>query len=104
MRVATALYGLMLSVLAVITIAGLAGCGEPDPTSINQIDFDLKIRLVDEVRYNDAIVSGLSEWGEGWCIVTLPVDEYPRCLQHEIRHCIEGDFHAGHKSYEDCTE
>jgi len=29
--------------------------------------------------------------GARMCIVNLR--EYPRCLLHEIRHCIEGDWH-----------
>lgn len=33
------------------------------------------------------------------CIIRLR--EYPYCLQHEVRHCLEGNFHQGRKSGED---
>lgn len=34
------------------------------------------------------------------CIIALR--RYPECLLHEIRHCIEGDWHPGRNSDEDC--
>jgi len=36
----------------------------------------------------------------GICEITLR--EYPTCLLHEIRHCIEGNWHEGRTSDEDC--
>lgn len=43
---------------------------------------------------------GLAEMRPGSCIITLRT--YPICLLHEIRHCTEGDWHAGRNSDEDC--
>lgn len=43
---------------------------------------------------------GLAEMRPGSCIITLR--KYPICLLHEIRHCTEGDWHAGRNSDEDC--
>ena len=34
------------------------------------------------------------------CIIALR--RYPECLLHEIRHCIEGDWHPRRNSDEDC--
>jgi hypothetical protein len=34
------------------------------------------------------------------CIVTLK--RYPVCLLHEIRHCIEGDWHGAFPNGDDC--
>lgn len=34
------------------------------------------------------------------CIVQLR--RYPRCLQHEMRHCIEGNWHGDAPNDEDC--
>lgn len=28
--------------------------------------------------------------------------KYPQCLLHEIRHCIEGNWHEGKASHDDC--
>lgn len=38
----------------------------------------------------------------GVCFIKLK--KYPMCLQHEIRHCIEGNWHEGYKSDADCFE
>jgi len=34
------------------------------------------------------------------CFIKLK--KYPICLQHEIRHCIEGNWHEGRETDEDC--
>ena len=36
------------------------------------------------------------------CYIHMPRNKYPRCLQHEVRHCIEGNWHKGRVSTEDC--
>ena len=47
------------------------------------------------------VIDGEAEIDNGSC--TIRLREYPRCLLHEIRHCIEGDFHSHQKhNYEDC--
>lgn len=28
--------------------------------------------------------------------------KYPQCLLHEVRHCIEGNWHEGKESHDDC--
>jgi hypothetical protein len=28
---------------------------------------------------------------------------YPRCLAHEVRHCLEGAWHGNKPNYDDCT-
>lgn len=38
----------------------------------------------------------------GVCFIKL--QRYPVCMQHEMRHCIEGDWHKGVKSSKDCYE
>ena len=34
------------------------------------------------------------------CVIILR--QYPICLLHEIRHCLEGNWHEGRTSDEDC--
>ena len=34
------------------------------------------------------------------CVIILR--QYPVCLLHEIRHCLEGNWHEGRTSDEDC--
>ena len=76
----------------------LVGCSFSGPppkmvrssTSIIVIESD---RLPIGVK-GTAIVSGDK------CIITL--QKYPYCLQHEVRHCLEGNWHQGYNTVEDC--
>jgi hypothetical protein len=34
---------------------------------------------------------GRAYWSDGKCIIVLK--EYPTCLAHEVRHCLEGHWH-----------
>lgn len=43
---------------------------------------------------------GYAEITEDTCAIYLR--KYPICLQHEIRHCFEGNWHEGRKTDEDC--
>lgn len=43
---------------------------------------------------------GWASWQGGVCTITLR--KYPICLAHEVRHCLEGDWHPGSSSGEDC--
>ena len=47
---------------------------------------------------------GHAQWSrdEGYCIVTLR--EYPTCLLHELRHCLEGHWHDKRPNDEDCYD
>lgn len=84
----------------------LTGCEQNtgDPDKVRTDTFKVTVKLTDEVVYKGERVSGLAIWKDDWCIIQLPKDEYPRCLAHEMRHCLEGDFHEGYRSYEDCTD
>lgn len=43
---------------------------------------------------------GHAQWAGQLCTVTLR--EYPTCLAHEVRHCLEGLWHADRESDLDC--
>ena len=43
---------------------------------------------------------GHAQWVGQLCTITLR--EYPVCLQHEVRHCLEGKWHGDEPSGEDC--
>lgn len=45
-------------------------------------------------------IAGLALSDGQTCTVFLR--EYPTCLKHEIRHCIEGDWHGSEPNGEDC--
>jgi hypothetical protein len=44
---------------------------------------------------------GRASWGNnGMCFIALR--EYPKCLQHEMRHCLEGKWHDEKPNSEGC--
>lgn len=43
---------------------------------------------------------GNSQWSGQLCTITLR--EYPTCLAHEVRHCLEGKWHGNRVSNRDC--
>ena len=46
---------------------------------------------------------GKATWQDGHCTVVVKRSVYPRCITHEVRHCIEGHFHSpGLSSNTDC--
>ena len=88
----------MKSVIAVLCLM-LSGCAifsAPVPRH-NQVS--VTVELVDSLPNN---YTGMAVWNGPSCHVRLLRSAYPRCLQHEIRHCFEGPFHGNHASSEDC--
>lgn len=43
---------------------------------------------------------GHAQWSGQLCTITLR--KYPVCLQHEVRHCLEGKWHGDGHNDEDC--
>ena len=43
---------------------------------------------------------GHAQWVGQLCTITLR--EYPYCLQHEVRHCLEGKWHGDEPNHDDC--
>ena len=43
---------------------------------------------------------GHAQWVGQLCTITLR--EYPVCLQHEVRHCLEGEWHRATPNNDDC--
>ncbi len=63
----------------------------------------IHVRLVDHIDYKPGIRAyGLSRCANGVCTVEILRDHYPYCLDHELRHVFEGDWHAGHDTVEGC--
>lgn len=87
----------MIRPAMILLVALLAGCdqfdGEPPKmqrtTSIITISEDPQLKT-----------PGWASWSGDTCLITLR--RYPQCLAHEARHCFEGDWHAGHRTGEDC--
>ena len=77
----------------------LSGCAIFDgPVPLHQ-ERKIHVVLVDDLPGG---IGGRANWFSDTCTVWLRRSTYPRCLQHEIRHCFEGPFHGNNASSEDC--
>ena len=74
----------------------LVSCGQSDDVEFDK--FNARVVIEEDSTLD---VLGRQQTVGGVCFIKLK--KYPMCLQHEIRHCIEGNFHAGRKSNEDCS-
>lgn len=91
--------------LAVCTLVScvtfLTSCAVPQFEApervIKRTNFRIDLRV--EPRLN---LAGLQVYDQKKNTCTLFLQSYTRCLYHEIRHCIEGNWHAGRDSDEDC--
>ncbi|HCJ30373.1 MAG TPA: hypothetical protein DHV63_14040 [Pseudomonas sp.] len=84
-------------------IMQLAGCASEEIRPITREEALIHIRLVDKIDYKPGMQAlGMSRCANGVCVVEILRDRYPYCLDHEIRHVFEGDWHAGHESTESC--
>lgn len=85
--------------LKLITLLLMVGCTEaPSP----EVNFDKYISDVVIEEDKTLPTLGRQQTVGGVCFIKL--QQYPVCLQHEMRHCIEGDWHQGYESDDDCFE
>lgn len=93
------------SFLAGLGLVILTGCvtTPTEPYNIQQTQFNLTIIPNTEEfltpKKPGMTVLGEAVIGQGYCVIRLK--NYPQCLLHEIRHCIEGNFHKHDKTNED---
>jgi hypothetical protein len=82
----------------------LSGCAADEQARTPARDEALiHVRLVDHIDYKPGTHAfGLSRCANGVCTVEILRDHYPYCLDHELRHVFEGDWHAGHETVEGC--
>ena len=75
----------------------IQGCAVFDEAEYNieRKTFVLQIEFDETLQYD-----GLAEWRNGYCKITLK--NYPKCLAHEVRHCIESHWHDSKPNGEYC--
>ena len=82
----------------------ISGCTPQKEYSIQNTHFHLIIRespqYLDSLSTPNRTLHGMAMYQDGRCIIILR--EYPNCLLHEMRHCIEGEWHPGRDTLEDC--
>ena len=77
----------------------LSGCSSFDaPKPIMQKN--VMTIVVTESKDLPPGVLGMAKESGGLCFIYLR--EYPYCLQHEVRHCLEGAWHGSQPNSEDC--
>lgn len=88
--------------LAVVALCSLSGCASffSGPVPLHD-SVSVRVTLVDNVPGG---YTGRAFWLGDQCDVILRRDTYPRCLQHEVRHCFEGAFHGDAPSSDDCFD
>jgi hypothetical protein len=91
-----------LLVLAIVLV--LSGCATDEVARVPvRNDVLLHVRLVEHIDYKPGTEAfGLTRCANDVCVVEILRDRYPYCLQHEIRHIFEGDWHAHRESIEGC--
>ena len=82
------------ALLLCVLLTGCTSLGAPKPTlertaSIINVKIDPTLATL-----------GHAQWVGQLCTITLR--EYPVCLQHEARHCLEGLWHGDDHNDEDC--
>lgn len=85
--------------LRLLILLSMIGCTENHPPEVN---FDKYISDVVIEEDKTLPTLGRQQTVGGVCFIKLK--QYPICLQHEIRHCIEGNWHQGYESNDDCFE
>lgn len=83
----------------------LSGCASifdaPKPVTVRTTS-TVEVTLTNNLPAN---MNGYAIVEDGYCRVYLRESTYPRCIRHEFRHCMEGNFHEyTNYSSEDCGE
>ena len=87
-----------VGVIRLLLCLMLTGCASFDAPKPVMGRSTVKVTVV-EVKGLPTL--GRASWGNnGMCFIALR--EYPRCLQHEMRHCLEGKWHDEKPNDEGC--
>ena len=91
---------LAASLLSCLTLSGGCSTFNNSPhTPYKLINTGFQIKVFEAPLLK---TDGLARWKKGYCEIYLK--KYPICLKHEIRHCIEGDWHDPNiPNGEDCN-
>ena len=84
--------------LIVLALLAFTGCAQPQPTILRN-SFSVHVEVTDKLPANTL---GYATFYPNMNTCVVQLRTYPVCLLHEIRHCIEGNWHRGRESSEDC--
>lgn len=97
-KTATSLCMVGASLCAVALAVLLSGCSFNPPKPVMQRNVTT-ITVVESKDMPPRKLGGAIYSGDN-CIIVLR--EYPYCLQHEVRHCLEGEWHGNAPNDDDC--
>ncbi len=91
------MIGLNMRFIFSIALIFLTGCAAPMPApELMQSEFKLSVIFDDKPMHKGIIRAAKTSWGNGTCVITIQPEYYThKCLGHELRHCLEGDWHEG---------
>jgi len=82
-----------MKIFSVLLLLALAGCESEYNTVRDKAFFE--ITIVDEiVPYQGDEVVGYADCKFGLCSIQILRSHYPDCIEHEIRHGFEDDWHG----------
>lgn len=90
--------GLKLLLALTLLLSGCAIFDSPQPQIIRNA-FIVSISESDNLPHN---VLGTATYYPTINACVIALRKYPQCLLHEIRHCIEGDWHGDLPNSDDC--
>jgi len=92
--------------IAILALAGCAAFDRPEyqmqrtavHIQVSEVPFGMTVGADGRIREPAGSYVMLSN---GTCLIMLR--QYPICLAHEVRHCLEGHFHSGEEhNSDDC--
>ena len=83
-----------------VAVLALAGCVDQG-YDIKHPEVVVMVQVVDVIKEQPKAF-GYSTCTHGVCTIQIRRETYPDCITHEVRHAIEGNWHAGRETTEDC--
>lgn len=92
-----------LGLIALLLLTGCASTFDAPPPRPERLQSNINFQIVPDSMLPPG-VGGQARWNGDDCTVWIRASLYPRCVTHEIRHCIEGHFHHPQvASGQDCS-
>lgn len=88
-----------------ITLFLLALVGCTSPVKKETLSFGIPIYVEEAphlLKPGEHAQARLQYKGDVLVACRVILKQYPKCLLHEVRHCVEGNWHEGHESSQDC--
>ena len=90
----------MRILLVILMMVGLHGCSTFDPPPVSFVRKQATVEIIENANFKDPNVQGMTICINDKCTILLR--DYPKCLNHEMRHVFEGDWHKGYNTTNWC--